>query len=481
MKSLLFKISFLLFFCSPVLANDLLIYYSSNESSQYSNLKSEFEDLGFTVTGSTSSTISLSDLSGKELVIDITGNSNCGSNCRTNYESWIGNGGKLIIAASNGATNRISNIESLVENKLSVGSMTLGGGTNGGLASVAVGDYTSSTSGENTLPGVDKVISASGGTALAKNSTGSSWNTWYQWDYGSNGGTITVTFGYGQFLSTHSAASNMERFLTAIAEEEGLYSSTPTYSSAPTSAQLQSRTDARAITTNGNAVYITQSGDNIDLDIVQYDNDNLIAGTSTTSSTIANASISGDDNTVSITQGNNAGSFSDDNVTLLDVNGTNNTLTMRQGDNVDDVGGHRSSTNIVGNYNTLGILQENDGGVGSNGHFMEIDVAGNSNIMYMDQKDDGDKMLFLDVNGSSNDVDIIQQGTGEHFLDVTAGSNQTIDILQDGSGSHAATVNMSGYSSTLDLDQSGSTDKTYSLSQVCTNANGCGTTTITQN
>jgi hypothetical protein len=256
---------------------------------------------------------------------------------------------------------------------------------------------------------------------------------------------------------------------------------TPTYSSAPTSAQLQSRTDARGITSNGNAIYVTQSGDRVDIDITQYDNDNLVAGTSTTSSTMANATISGDDNTVNITQGNNAGSFSDDNVTLLDVNGTNNSITVRQGDNMDDAGGHRSSTNVVGNYNTLGILQENDGGIGSNGHYMEIDVAGNSNIMYMDQKDDGDKMLFLDVNGSSNDVDIIQQGTGEHFLDVTAGSNQTIDINQDGSGSHAATIDMSGYSSTLDLDQTGSTDKTYSLTQTCTNLNGCGTTTVTQN
>jgi hypothetical protein len=256
---------------------------------------------------------------------------------------------------------------------------------------------------------------------------------------------------------------------------------TPTYSSAPTSAQLQSRTDSRNITTNGNAIYVTQSGDRVDIDITQYDNDNLVAGTSSTANNITDATITGDDNTVSITQGNNAGSFSDDNVTLLDINGTNNSVTVRQGDNVDDVGGHRSSTNVVGNYNTLGILQENDGGVGSNGHYMEIDVAGNSNIMYMDQKDDGDKMLFLDVNGSSNDVDIIQQGTGEHFLDVTAGSNQTIDINQDGSGSHAATIDMSGYSSTLDLDQTGSTDQTYSLTQICTNANGCGTTTITQN
>ena len=255
----------------------------------------------------------------------------------------------------------------------------------------------------------------------------------------------------------------------------------PTYSSDPTAAQLQSRTDARNITTNGNEIYITQSGDNLDLDIVQYDNDQLVAGTGSTSSNLTDANITGDDNTVNITQGNNAGSFSDDNVTLLDITGTNNSLAVRQGDNVDDAGGHRSSTNIQGNYNTLGILQENDGGIGSDGHYMEIDVAGNSNRAIVGQKDDGDKMLFLDVNGSSNMIGILQQGTGEHFLDVTAGSNQTIDINQDGSGSHAATIDMSGYSATLDLDQTGSTDQTYSLTQICTNANGCGTTTINQN
>ena len=466
---------------TPAKANDLLIYYSSNESSQYSNLKSHFEDLGFTVTGSTSGTVSSSAVSGKELVIDIVGNSNCGSTCRSVYDSYVSGGGKLIIAVENGASNRQNNIESLIENKMSVGSMTYySSWSNDGYTSRAEGDYASSTASENLLPYTDTVISATGGTAMAKQYS-SSWATWYKWDYGSNGGSVMVTTGYGQFLSTNAYAGNMETFLTTAMEEEGLYSSTPTYSSAPTSAQLQSRTDSRSISSNGNAVYITQSGDNLDLDIVQYDNDNLVAGTSTTSSTIANATITGDDNTVNITQGNNVGSFSDDNVTLLDISGTNNTLTVRQGDNVDDVGGHRSSTNIVGNYNTLGILQQNDGGVGSNGHFMEIDVAGNSNVMYMDQKDDGDKMLFMDINGSSNDVDIIQQGTGEHFLDVTAGSNQTIDVLQDGSGSHAATINMSGYTSTLDLDQSGSTDKTYSLNQICTNANGCGTTTITQN
>jgi len=262
------------------------------------------------------------------------------------------------------------------------------------------------------------------------------------------------------------------------------YSTTaPTPTSSISSAQLQARTDARGITgdVNGNQIYITQSGDNLDLDIVQYDKGNLVAGTTSTSSSLVAGDISGDNNTVSITQGNSAGSFSDNNVLLFDLNGDSNTVTVRQGDNVDDAGGHRIKLNMSGNYNTIGILQENDGGIGSNGHFMDVDITGNSNTAYVDQKNDGDKMTFLDVNGSNNNIDILQQGTGQHFLDVTLGSNQTVDITQDGSGNHKGTVNMGGYTSGLNLSQSGSTDQNYYLYQNCTNLNGCGTTTVNQN
>ena len=259
------------------------------------------------------------------------------------------------------------------------------------------------------------------------------------------------------------------------------YSTTiPTPTSSATSTQTTLRTTTRGITSTGNQIYITQSGDNLDLDITQYDNDQLIAGTGSTANNLTNATITGDDNTVSITQGNSAGSFSDDNVVLFDLNGTNNSVTIRQGDNVDDAGGHRTLLNVAGNYNTTGINQHNDGGVSSDGHFMDIDIAGNSNTAYMDQKSDGDKMLFLDVNGNSNTINTLQQGTGEHFLDVTLGSDQTVDITQDGSGDHAATIDMSGYSTTLDLSQGGSTDKNYTLNTICTNSNGCGTTTVNQ-
>ena len=473
---ILFGVMLWMALTSKAEADNVLIYHG-NYSDTYTNVKAQMEADGHTVTGSTSTTVASNLINSYDVVIDLLYNNNCGSTCRGNYDDFVEAGGVLIITGENESyfSSRNSNIENLISNKFG-GTLTIGNAS--GTVDTFNSTYTDNTT-SYTLAGGGSL--SGDGEWVAKVGTTVVWMTWQGADLPSGyTGAVYVTADINQF-QTQYGGSAAKALYSDLVSYSLASSSTPTYSSEPTSAQLQSRTDARGITSNGNAIYVTQSGDRVDIDITQYDNDNLVAGTSTTSSTMANATISGDDNTVNITQGNNAGSFSDDNVTLLDINGTNNSITVRQGDNVDDAGGHRSSTNVVGNYNTLGILQENDGGIGSNGHYMEIDVAGNSNIMYMDQKDDGDKMLFLDVNGSSNDVDIIQQGTGEHFLDVTAGSNQTIDILQDGSGSHAATIDMSGYSSTLDLDQTGSTDKTYSLTQTCTNLNGCGTTTVTQN
>ena len=115
-------------------ADTAFIYYKNsgtyNTSSQYTNLKSELEDLGYTVSSSTSGTVSSNDISGKDFVIDITGSSNCGSTCKSVYDSYVSGGGKLLIAGANGATNRNSSIEALIESKMSVGSFTQGGSSN---------------------------------------------------------------------------------------------------------------------------------------------------------------------------------------------------------------------------------------------------------------------------------------------------------------------------------------------------------------
>ena len=466
---------------TPAQSNDAFIYYNSNDTgAEYSRLKSHFESLGFTVTGSTSTSVSSSDVSGQDLVIDIAGTSNCGSTCRSVYDSYVSGGGKLIIAAPAGASNRQSNIESLIENKMSVGTMTYFSSTvssDSYWQSVAKGDYASAVydeAGGTTLTPAGQLFQATGGTAMAGNSYSSAWNTWYKWDYGSNGGTIIVAMGYDQFQTNITNTSNMTTFLTTTMEEEGLYSSTPTYTSSISSAQTTQMNNARGVTHDGNGIYISQVGDNNTLNVTQDGNDNLIAGGTSTTNTIVKSDITGNNNTTTMAQ------RGDNNAILFDITGDYNTTTIEQGGAAgsDD---NRILMDINGDYNTVSNTQIHNNGVGNNGHFLALDVDGDNNNILTSQLNDGDKKAFISAQGDDNDIDLYQQGTGSHYVEIEVGSDQTVDITQDGTGNHNASISMTGYTSTLDLDQSGSTDKTYSLSQICTNTNGCGTTTVTQN
>jgi hypothetical protein len=473
---ILFGIMIFMALTNTAKADDVFIYYNSNDTgAEYSRLKSHYEGLGFTVTGSTSTTVNSSDISGKDLVIDIAGTSNCGSTCRTNYDSYVNGGGKLIIAAPAGASNRQGNIESLIENKMSVGTMTYYTGTCSTdlcWQSYKRSDY--STSGvTDYLPGAGQLFQASGGTAMASNSASSTYHTWYKWDYGSNGGTIIVAMGYDQFQTNLSYTSSMTSFLTEIAEDEGLYSSTPTYSSSISSAQTTAINTARGVTHDGNGVYIDQVGNNNTINVTQDGTDNLIAGPTTTTNSIVDATITGNNNTANMTQ------RGDNNVILFDVTGDYNSTTLNQGgaSGADD---NRILMDIDGDYNIVSSTQTHNNGIGNNGHYIAIDIDGDSNNLLTSQTNDGDKKAFISLQGDDNDIDLYQQGTGTHYVEIATGSDQTVDVTQDGSGNHNASISMTGYSATLDLTQDSSTGQVYSINQNCLTVTGCGTTTVTQ-
>jgi hypothetical protein len=465
----------LLFSPTTSWANDAFIYYSNGSpgtASQYTNLKSELEDLGFTVTGSTSGTVSSSHLSGKELVIDIAGTSNCGSTCKTAYDNYVSGGGKLLIAGVNGATNRNGTIEALIETKMGVGSFTQGGGCNTCYYSVRKGDYASSTASENTLPGPDKYMySVTGGTTVAAMSvTNNNISNWHKWDYGSNGGAVYVTFGYGQFLSTHTYASNMNDMLFMAMQEEGLVATTVTYTSSISNSQTNQISTARGVTHSGNGIYIEQVGDSNTLTVVQDGDDNLIAG----NGSLAKAEIVGDNNNTTLKQ------KGENNVILFGITGNSNTTTVDQGvtTGADD---NRVEFDINGDSNILSITQNHNNTVGNNGHYIAVDIDGDINNVNTSQLNDSDKKAFISVQGDDNDIDVNQWGSGSHYTEIAVGNDQTVDITQDGSGNHNASISMSGYDSGLDLTQDSSTGQVYSINQNCVNANGCGTTTITQN
>lgn len=130
-----------------------------------------------------------------------------------------------------------------------------------------------------------------------------------------------------------------------------------------------------------------------------------------------------------------------------DVDGTNNTETVSQ------TGGATYGRHIWGNSNTVSVTQS-----GSHTH-------------------------NIDVHSSQVEHEILQSGSGSHyaqtyFYGTATGSDSTIS--QTGSGNHNAQVTLQGsYPTTLNLSQSGSTNKTYTLTQNCATTSGCSVT-VTQ-
>ena len=446
--------------CDKAEAGTAHINYVNSTSDQYTQLKSELEDLGYTVTGTNSGSVTLSDFSSKDLHINIAGDSNCGSSCKTAYETYIGNGGNVIIAGDGVYnSNRSGTIEALIETKLSVGQITLLS-YNANFVSYANGSYSGdATAGYWVTRNLFSM--QSGGTALgSNNSTGThTQKSWAKYDYGSNGGQLFVTFDQSQFKnSTTAFMTRFYAYLQQTLTNEGILVTTP-QAAISTSQQTEVNT-AKAKTQNGNAIYLTQSGNGIDLDIIQDGDNNLITGSDLTNA----GSIQGDNNEITLTQTN------DGNVLGIDVNGNSNNVDVVQNTNQNAV------VNITGASNTLDLEQIHLNNSGS--HYSKVTVNGSSNSLTIDQKETGDKILFLDVD-SSNNVQVDQKGTGDHYLNIILTDSHTLDITQDGSGDHDAHINLSGNNTSITLTQDSSTDQNYYLEQNC--ASTSCSATVTQN
>ena len=456
-------LSFVVLFCVIEAARANTAHINYTDTSMYNKIKGELEGYGYTVTGTNSGSVTLSDFSGKDLHINVAGNNNCGNNCKTAYETYIGNGGTVLIAGNGDRDgNRTLSIESLVESKLSVGTITIYSGEANYLAHAHGSQYSDTT---NYWVTRNVFRMDSGGTALADNSGAnlSTWKNWAVYSYGSNGGKLIITLDQAQF--NHSGNNNsatwttrLYTFLEKTLEHEGITITTP--QSGITSSQQTEVNTAKNKSQTNNAIYLTQSGDGLDLDIVQDGTDNLITGSDLTNA----GSISGTNNEITLTQ-KNAG-----NVMGIDINGNTNDVDIWQDTEQNAV------VNITGNSNTLDLEQLHLNNSGE--HFSKVTVNGNSNNMTIDQKETGDKILFLDVDGSNN-VQVDQKGTGNHFLDINLTDSHTVDVTQDGSGSHNATIHLSGNPSSVTLTQDSSTNQNYHLQQSCSSSS-CSAT-VTQN
>ena len=455
-----FSSLFLLLFSVNVFATDTALILHSNFSDAHTNVKAQLEEDGYTVTLSTSGSVPENLINNYDVVFDLKYNNNIGSNGKTRYAAFVNAGGILTIVGENQASysNTNNTMAAFINNTLSASITIVGTTGSGNCGNDCNMTQTNTSAGVSSYSDVGVypygAYFTGDGTWVVKSTSGKI--LWMKWsgDQLPSGytGAVYVTFDINQFTSSYDSASTDE----FIGE---LYA-TSTPQSAISSSQTTIVNTTKNTTSTDNRISITQSGGGLDLDITQDGNNNLIIGTDLSSA----GSITGDNNTVSITQNN------DNNVLGLGINGASNTLSITQDKD------QRALVNIVGGSNQLNLDQLHLLNVGD--HFTSIDIQGSSNILDIDQKESGDKIMFLDID-SSNNITVLQEGTGNHFLDIDLTNNHTVNITQDGTGSHDATVNLSGNTSTVNLTQDSSTDQNYILEQNCANVS-CSAT-VTQN
>ena len=473
MKSTLFKISsiiFLLLFVSTALAEDVYIHHQ-NYGNTHSKWKNRLEAAGHTVTSSTNAT---SNFSGIEQYYDLRYSSS--SLPTDGLKTILSNGGTVVLNGEN--TNfgtRNGQIQTFIRDVTSDNSITYSTSLN--IDYTGTNEQLSTTTILTSLPNnwsylnfaFGGVISNLGtnGKCLAANGQGRCGVALFDGDAldsSYSGGKVIIITDINYASHSQYYTNDNKEFLNALISD--ITTSTVNTRSATLSGITSSQTTEfntyRNKSVNGNQIYITQTGDNNVLNILQDGDDNLIIGTDLTSAGV----ITGDNNNVDIDQ------IGSDKVLGIDIVGSTYDVDVIQ--NQDQ----RAKLNITGSSNTANLNQSAINNVGE--HYMSVIIAGNNNILDLDQTETGNKKLFLDIDGSNN-VTVDQKGTGNHYADITLTDSHTVDVTQDGSGDHNATINLSGNTTTLNLTQDSSTSQNYYIQQNCVTSGGCGTTTVTQN
>ena len=187
-----------------------------------------------------------------------------------------------------------------------------------------------------------------------------------------------------------------------------------------------------------NQITITQEGDNFELDVTQIGYSNIIKmwrttewidgvdntviikqakdrGNSFDQNVIEIRRIWGDRNTLKLGQGyhvNTSGNFSIDN---------------------EEHGDTFAHINVTGDDNTIYMTQRTNSN--SSGHKYWLHLEGDDNDIFTVQREGGSQYINLDVYNDGNDIDLIQKNNGDHYMSVILyGTDPTnIDVSQTGS------------------------------------------------
>ena len=206
-----------------------------------------------------------------------------------------------------------------------------------------------------------------------------------------------------------------------------------------------------------NDIYVTQSGDTLDLDITQ-DGQNNTVGNSTTASSVIGATA-----TIDIDQVGNS------NVLTFDVNGATYTGTFNvtgNSNNIDmncDSTGNNSSCGtvtasitMVGNSNDIDLDIGESADAANTTATITSAASDDSNVIAA-TIDGKSAILTITVDGDTNNwlVDIDGDGdvNGHTFIHTHTGGIADVDVVMSGVGDNMVTLTTSGDNHDIDISQ----------------------------
>ena len=200
---------------------------------------------------------------------------------------------------------------------------------------------------------------------------------------------------------------------------------------------------------SSNEIYITQSGDNLTLEVQQRSEDNYVS---------------------------------------LNSTGGSNNITVRQGMHedgtidIDEEGGHEAYWTITGDGNTVGSTQtDTNRSTGGAAHHLANIVNGDNNVVYHTQMGKQGHDGFVEIQGDDNEVNLYQRSNGgQKWADIVlTGDGHSVDVMQRGTEYANATVDLTNgggaYDFTLTQNVSTTSD-TFSITGTCATLGGCSVT-----
>ena len=216
---------------------------------------------------------------------------------------------------------------------------------------------------------------------------------------------------------------------------------------------------------SSNEIYISQVGDNIELTVIQQGEDNYFQyctnGNDSNCTDVDGNAHNWADGVASDNSIVNSSTVGDDNkVVVAHATGQDNNNINES--NIGIIGDRNKVQNFFSNHSSGSHTYSNQDWGGTKE--TNILITGDDNYVQVQSDSYGEVFSEIEVTGDDNDVTLYQRSMNNSAsIDVTnAGGPNTVNVQQRGSSYQDTGLN------------------TYSLTQYCTNANGCAVN-LTQN